>query len=69
MFRRIEALIISTTFVCCVLSGCWHSDSSLSTGDYWYTCDSVSIEAEEGYEQTVCSYIYSEGYYYLTIMG
>lgn len=69
MFRRIEALIISTTFVCCVLSGCWHSDSNLSTGDYWYTCDSVSIEAEEGYEQTVCSYIYSEGYYYLTIMG
>lgn len=50
------------------ISSCSKRNEAISDS-FWYSCSSFKVPSVEGYSQSVCANIYSDGYYYLTVFG
>lgn len=67
IYKSIVAVVLLISFVICNCS--CNERTAINNEDYWYGCQSFLIPAKEGYTQSVCLNLYSEGYYYVAVYG
>ncbi len=69
IYKRIKSLIDMIIISSLLLStfACSKKVEQDNYENFWYGCNSLRIDPMDGYNQTVCSNLYSEGYYYFTI--
>lgn len=70
MIKRLSKALVSISLILLfIICNCSCNNNAENNISYWYGCNSFIVPATDGYNQSVCSCLYSDGYYYLTVYG